>query len=131
MDRDSHQNDYYIDSYGNVAKRRQPPSLRKFKEEPLVPIGASRKRYAGAGRLRFGRLSCRSACHPTRRRADTTPGVAATAATLIAAGRQFRKGDAGKMNRFLWWRVYAQGFTVVAMIFGGILWRVARNCLAR
>ena len=40
MDRDSHQNDYYIDSYGNVAKRRQPPSLRKFKEEPLVPLGA-------------------------------------------------------------------------------------------
>ena len=40
MERDSHQNDYYIDSYGNVAKRRQPPSLRKFKEEPLVPLGA-------------------------------------------------------------------------------------------
>ena len=33
--------EYYVDQYGNVAKRRQPPSLRKFKEEPLVPLGVS------------------------------------------------------------------------------------------
>ena len=55
-----------------------------------------------------------------------TSGVAATAATLLAAGRQFRKGDAGKMNRFLWWRVYAQGATVLAMIFGGVIWESKR-----
>ena len=30
------------------------------------------------------------------------------------------------MNRFLWWRVYAQGATVVAMLVGGVWWESRR-----
>ena len=37
-------NDYYIDPYGNVARKRSPPSMQKFKEEPLVPLGRCSRR---------------------------------------------------------------------------------------
>ena len=30
------------------------------------------------------------------------------------------------MNRFLWWRIYAQGATVAFMLIGGIFWESKR-----
>ena len=58
---------------------------RKFKEEPLVPIG-----------------------------------ILATCTALFGASVALRKGNQSSANKFFRWRIYAQGFTVLAMVAGSV-----------
>lgn len=58
---------------------------RKFKEEPLVPIG-----------------------------------ILGTCAALFGASVAIRKGNQQNANRYFRWRIYAQGFTVLAMVAGSV-----------
>ena len=58
---------------------------RKFKEEPLVPLG-----------------------------------ILGTCAALFAASVSIRRGNQGSANKYFRWRIYAQGFTVLAMVGGSV-----------
>ena len=52
--------------------------------------------------------------------------MAVTCGVLILASREFKRGNAARMNKFLWWRVYAQGLTFAAILLGGVYWESAR-----
>lgn len=58
---------------------------RKFKEEPLVPIG-----------------------------------ILGTCVALFGASVAIRKGNQQNANKYFRWRIYAQGFTVLAMVAGSV-----------
>lgn len=45
-------------------------------------------------------------------------GIAATCVALFAASVALRKGNQQSANKYFRWRVYAQGFTVLAMVAG-------------
>ena len=47
-------------------------------------------------------------------------GVVATCGALYMAGRALRAGDSKLANRMFIWRVAFQGFTVAALVFGGL-----------
>lgn len=53
-------------------------------------------------------------------------GVLATCTILFMASREFQRGDARQMNRYLWWRVYAQGGTLALMVAGSIYYEQTR-----
>ncbi|GJJ10501.1 hypothetical protein Clacol_004727 [Clathrus columnatus] len=63
---------------------------RKFKEQPLIPLG-----------------------------------VLATCVAFAGASRQMRAGNKESFNRWLRFRVIAQGFTVAAAVVGG--WQLAQE----
>lgn len=65
---------------------------RKFREEPLVPIG-----------------------------------IVGTCAALFAASVAIRRGDQKRTNQFFRWRIYAQGFTVLAMVSGSVYYGDTRK----
>ena len=54
-------------------------------------------------------------------------GVALTCAALIGATRSMRAGDRERTNRMFRARVYAQGFTVLAMVAGSVYWQTDRQ----
>lgn len=96
--------------------------VRKFQQQPLIPIGASQRR------------GC--ACVLSR-----AAGVAATCVALAGATRRMRAGDRTSFNRsvpsprqpashpslrrWLRFRVIAQGLTVAAAVAGG--WQISQE----
>lgn len=54
-------------------------------------------------------------------------GCALTTAALIGASRSIRAGDRERTNRMFRARVYAQGFTIVAMVAGSMYWQSDRQ----
>jgi hypothetical protein len=50
-----------------------------------------------------------------------------TCAALIGATRSIRAGDRERTNRMFRARVYAQGFTVLAMVAGSVYWQTDRQ----
>lgn len=49
-------------------------------------------------------------------------GCAATCWALFEAGRSIRSGDKNKTNRMFRRRIYAQGFTLIAVYVGSLYW---------
>ncbi|CCG82361.1 Altered inheritance of mitochondria protein 31, mitochondrial [Taphrina deformans PYCC 5710] len=47
-------------------------------------------------------------------------GILATCVTLFGASVALRRGNQGSANKFFRWRIYAQGFTVAAMVAGSV-----------
>ena len=74
---------------------------RKFIEEPFVPIGSSRPR-SRAARAIADLPSC--------------AGILATCIALGGATSALQKGNRTQFNKFLRYRVAAQGVTVVAAL---------------
>ncbi|KAJ5895201.1 hypothetical protein N7495_006892 [Penicillium taxi] len=64
---------------------------RRFREEPLVPLG------------------CTATCY-----------------ALYRAYRSMRVGDSTEMNRMFRARIYAQAFTLVALVVGGMYYKTER-----
>lgn len=54
-------------------------------------------------------------------------GIVATCAALWGAQKALRTGNAKRANRFFRYRIYAQSFTVIAMLVGGIYYGEARR----
>ncbi|GAA99325.1 uncharacterized protein L969DRAFT_102694 [Mixia osmundae IAM 14324] len=54
-------------------------------------------------------------------------GMGLTCVALLAASVQMRKGDRKKMNKFLRYRVYAQGLTVLAALGGTVYYGTERS----
>lgn len=52
-------------------------------------------------------------------------GVAATVAAVAMAGASVRTGDRATAQQWYRWRVMAQGFTVLALVVGGLVFRPA------
>lgn len=73
----------------------------RFKEEPLVPLGMTK-------------LPSLTVLN--------SPGVLGTCAALLGAQRALRRGNSRRANRFFRYRVYAQGFTVLALVVGGFMY---------
>ncbi|KAL2823652.1 altered inheritance of mitochondria protein 31, mitochondrial [Aspergillus cavernicola] len=65
---------------------------RRFKEEPLIPLG------------------CAATCY-----------------ALYRAYRSMRAGDSVEMNRMFRARIYAQGFTLLAVVAGGMYFKADRQ----
>jgi hypothetical protein len=81
---------------------------RRLKEEPLVPLGmppAIRPMYC----LTF------------------SIGCALTCWALYHASKSIRSGDQQRTNRMFRARIYAQGFTIVAMVAGSMYWKSDRQ----
>lgn len=47
-------------------------------------------------------------------------GILATCTALFGASVALRKGNQNNANKFFRWRIYAQGFTVAAMVAGSV-----------
>ncbi|KAH9826880.1 Respiratory supercomplex factor 1, mitochondrial [Teratosphaeria destructans] len=54
-------------------------------------------------------------------------GCALTCWALVEATRSIRKGDKHRTNRMFRRRIYAQGFTILAMLVGSVYWESDRN----
>lgn len=54
-------------------------------------------------------------------------GMALTCWALFGASRSIRGGDHNKANRMFRARIYAQGFTLVAMVAGSMYWQTDRQ----
>lgn len=54
-------------------------------------------------------------------------GCALTCWALLGATRAIRSGDHNKTNRMFRARIYAQGFTLVAMVAGSMYWQTDRQ----
>jgi Flp pilus assembly protein TadB len=54
-------------------------------------------------------------------------GCALTCAALVGATRSVRAGDHNRTNRMFRARIYAQGFTIVAMVAGSMYWQTDRQ----
>jgi Hypoxia induced protein conserved region len=54
-------------------------------------------------------------------------GCLITCAALLGATRSIRQGDHNKTNRMFRARIYAQGFTLVAMVVGSFYWDTDRR----
>jgi len=54
-------------------------------------------------------------------------GCALTCMALLGATRSIRAGDHNRTNRMFRARIYAQGFTLVAMVAGSMYWQTDRN----
>ncbi|BFZ53339.1 hypothetical protein PYCC9005_000362 [Savitreella phatthalungensis] len=74
-----------------VQESKYERLTRKFRQEPLVPVG-----------------------------------LVATCAALFGASVAIRKGNQNSANKYFRWRIYAQGFTVVAMVAGSVFYGEAR-----
>lgn len=90
---------------------------RRLKEEPLIPLG-----------------SLFSILHPimpfcSRWHVLTShsPGCAATCYALYRAYRSMKAGDSVEMNRMFRARIYAQAFTLVAVVAGGMYFKTERQ----
>lgn len=53
-------------------------------------------------------------------------GILATCTALFGASVALRKGNQRNANRYFRWRIYAQGFTVLAMVAGSVYYGDAR-----
>jgi len=82
-------------------------ALRKFKQQPLVPLGLSSP-------------TCEWPACPI-----FTIGVLATTFTLLMASNKLRKRQSKDMNYWLRARVIAQGFTIIAVVAGA--WMMGRT----
>ncbi|ESZ97276.1 putative Altered inheritance of mitochondria protein 31, mitochondrial [Sclerotinia borealis F-4128] len=71
---------------------------RRFKEEPLIPLGKS------------SRLCC-----------------ILTTMALFGASRAIRSGDHNRTQRMFRARIYAQGFTLLSMVAGSMYWNTDRK----
>lgn len=54
-------------------------------------------------------------------------GCALTCMALLGATRSIRAGDHNRTNRMFRARIYAQGFTIVAMVAGSMYWQTDRQ----
>lgn len=85
-------------------------ALRKFKQQPLVPLGLSNSIWEGLTYLIFTIFSI---------------GALATTFTLLMASNKLRKRQSKDMNYWLRARVVAQGFTIIAVVAGA--WMMGRT----
>ncbi|KAL5327398.1 hypothetical protein ACEPPN_005094 [Leptodophora sp. 'Broadleaf-Isolate-01'] len=83
---------------------------RRLKEEPLIPFGI----YPQIIDLLKLKLKASSGC-------------ALTCWALYNASRSIRAGDANRTNRMFRARIYAQGFTLLAMVGGSMYWQTDRQ----
>jgi hypothetical protein len=81
---------------------------RRLKEEPLIP---------------FGKQSLLSNTNVL----TSSPGCLLTCMALLGASRSIRAGDHNRTNRMFRARIYAQGFTLVAMVAGSMYWQTDRQ----
>lgn len=58
---------------------------------------------------------------------DILPGCALTCAALLGAFRSSYRGDPTTMNRMLRGRIYAQGFTLIALVVGSVYYETDRT----
>lgn len=58
---------------------------------------------------------------------NSTTGCAATCYALYRAYRSMRAGDSAEMNRMFRARIYAQAFTLVALVAGGMYYKAERK----
>jgi hypothetical protein len=82
---------------------------RRLKEEPLIPLGTSPL-------FPYSSLF-----------ANRNLGCVLTCMALFGASRSIRSGDHNRTNRMFRARIYAQGFTLVAMIAGSMYWQTDRQ----
>ncbi|MCJ1242030.1 Respiratory supercomplex factor 1, mitochondrial [Varicellaria rhodocarpa] len=54
-------------------------------------------------------------------------GCGLTCWALFGASRSIRRGDSANTNRMFRFRIYAQGFTIVAMVLGSMYWKTDRQ----
>lgn len=54
-------------------------------------------------------------------------GCALTVAALVGASRSIRSGDRERTNKLFRARVYAQGFTILALVAGSMYWKTDRQ----
>ncbi|OAF58945.1 Respiratory supercomplex factor 1, mitochondrial [Pseudogymnoascus destructans] len=66
---------------------------------------------------------------PVERRAPRASGYASSHSTnaLYHASKSIRSGDQQRTNRMFRARIYAQGFTIVAMVAGSMYWKSDRQ----
>lgn len=83
-------------------------ALRKFKQQPLVPVGAP------SPIPHFDMLITRFT------------GAAATTAALVIAMTKMRKGQSHSLNNWLRVRIIAQGLTIAAVVVGSWAYGTAR-----
>lgn len=104
---------------------------RKLKEEPLVPLGIVLPSLLPSRpnpHLNPQPSTTRpSTAHPRRTPANTPPGAALTVAALVNATRALRRGDSASAQRMFRARVGAQGFTLLAIVAGGMYYSQDRN----
>lgn len=79
--------------------------VEKCKQQPLVPLGA------------FPRLP-----RPSLALICLDQGAAVTTWALLSAVREFKRGNSKNVNRYLRFRVVAQGATVAAMLIGSYVY---------
>lgn len=90
---------------------------RRLKEEPLIPLGEFdwiRFTYDVPGLAWLTLPSMATGC-------------AATCYALYRAYRSMRAGDSAEMNRMFRARIYAQAFTLVALVAGGMYFKTERQ----
>ncbi|PMD31426.1 hypothetical protein L207DRAFT_442074 [Hyaloscypha variabilis F] len=95
-------NDFY-------EENRWEKFSRRLKEEPLIPLGTSPL-------FPYSSLF-----------ANRNLGCVLTCMALFGASRSIRSGDHNRTNRMFRARIYAQGFTLVAMIAGSMYWQTDRQ----
>lgn len=105
-----------------VGKTYWDRGWQKCKEQPFVPLGVCslRPQVSIVVALEIG--------------TQLPPGVLATCVALIGASQQFRTGNRQAFNRFLRFRVVAQGITIVACVVGSAVWAkdsAAQKAIAR
>ncbi|KAL4878419.1 hypoxia induced protein conserved region-domain-containing protein [Aspergillus karnatakaensis] len=54
-------------------------------------------------------------------------GCAATCYALYRAYRSMKAGDSVEMNRMFRWRIYAQAFTLITVVAGGVYYKAERT----
>ncbi|KAI9645305.1 Respiratory supercomplex factor 1, mitochondrial [Ciborinia camelliae] len=78
---------------------------RRLKEEPLIPLGMTSRLYISDSETNTFPLGC-----------------ILTSLALVGASRSMRAGDHNRTQRMFRARIYAQGFTLVAMVAGSMYW---------
>ncbi|EDN98250.1 hypothetical protein SS1G_13108 [Sclerotinia sclerotiorum 1980 UF-70] len=92
---------------------------RRLKEEPLIPLGKSTHTLTlSPSPPSLHHPSTQKLTHPLTH----PPGCILTTLALVGATRSIRAGDHNRTQRMFRARIYAQGFTLLAMVAGSMYW---------